>query len=125
MYSYIGGIIRGEQGHLIEIGGVSDHIHVLAGLSPTIAVSDMLKRIKAKSSKWINEEKKATARFHWQSGYGAFTVSRSQVSVLRQYIQNQEIHHRERAFEDEFVSLLQRHGISYDPRYLFESEHHG
>jgi REP element-mobilizing transposase RayT len=75
LYSYIGGIIRGERGHLIEIGGMPDHLHILAGIPPTIAVSDMRKRIKAKSSKWANEQDKLAERFEWQVGCGAFSVS--------------------------------------------------
>ena len=124
LYRYIGGIIRGEKGHLVEIGGVADHIHILAGFSPTIAVSDMLKRIKAKSSKWMNAENKTRVKFQWQTGYAAFTVSQSRIPALRQYIHDQEIHHRKRSFQDEFLALLERHGISYDPRFVFEGEHH-
>jgi REP element-mobilizing transposase RayT len=115
LYSYIGGIIRGENGHLIEICGTSDHIHILAGFNPSIAVSDMVKRIKGNSSKWLNEEK--TTRFRWQPGYGAFTVSH--------YIATQEEHHKKKTFEEEFISLLERHGIAYDPMFVFETDHHG
>ncbi|MDA0838859.1 MAG: IS200/IS605 family transposase [Planctomycetota bacterium] len=125
LYSYIGGIVRGENGHLIEIGGTADHIHVLAGFSPTIAVSEMVKRIKAKSSKWLNEEQKSLTKFNWQAGYGAFTVSQSQIQTVRRYIETQEEHHKKKTFEEEFISLLERHGITYDPKYVFETEHHG
>jgi REP element-mobilizing transposase RayT len=125
LYAYIGGIIRGEKGHVIEIGGMPDHIHILTGFSPTIAVSDMLRRIKAKSSKWANAEKNLAARFEWQSGYGAFTVSQSQIPAVRKYIREQEEHHRHRTFKDEFVDMLERHGIEFDPQYVFEREHVG
>ncbi len=125
LYSYIGGIIRGEKGNLLEIGGIEDHIHILAGFSPTIAVSDMLKRIKGNSSKWINDEKKTENRFEWQAGYGAFTVSQSQIPVVRQYIQRQDEHHKTLSFEDEFQAILKRHNIDYDPKYVFETEHVG
>ena len=73
LFAYIGGIIRGEKGHLIDIGGTPDHVHILAGFRPTIAVSEMLQHIKGNSSKWINSEKRRQARFEWQAGYGAFT----------------------------------------------------
>ena len=94
LYSYIGGIIRGEKGSLLEIGGVEDHIHLLTGFRPTTTVSDMLKLIKGKSSKWINEERKTKSRFGWQAGYGAFTVFQSQIPIVRRYIQGQVEHHK-------------------------------
>ena len=125
LYRYIGGIIRGEKGSLVEIGGIEDHLHILAGFSPSIAVSDMLKRIKANSSKWINDQKKTLTRFEWQAGYGAFTVSQSQVSVVARYIRRQEEHHKTISFEDEFRTILERHNIRYDPRFTFETEHVG
>lgn len=125
LYSYIGGIIRGEKGNLVQIGGVEDHIHILAGFSPTIAVSDMLKRIKGNSSKWINDERKTKSRFEWQAGYGAFTVSHSQIPIVRRYIHTQEEHHRKLTFKDEFLAILKRHNIEYDHKYVFEAEHVG
>ena len=125
LYPYIGGIIRGEKGQLLEIGGTSDHLHILAGFHPAVAVSYMLQHIKGNSSKWINEQKVRPNRFEWQSGYGAFTVSQSQVPAVRQYIQQQEEHHRKQTFKDEFLAMLKRHQIEYDPKYVFESEHVG
>jgi REP element-mobilizing transposase RayT len=125
LYAYIGGIIRGEKGSLIEIGGMPDHIHILAGFSPAVSVSDMLRRIKGNSSKWANEQHNFVDRFEWQTGYGAFTVSHSQAPSVSEYIRNQEEHHRRRSFKDEFRSLLIRHGIQFEERYLFEDEHVG
>jgi putative transposase len=125
LYRYIGGIMRGEKGSLLEIGGIEDHVHILAGFSPTISVSDMLKRIKGNSSKWINDEKKTPRRFQWQAGYGAFTVSQSQLSVVSQYIQGQDEHHKRLSFKEEFLAMLTRHNIDYDPMYVFETEHVG
>ncbi len=125
LYSYIGGIIRSEKGYLLEIGGIADHIHILAGFSPAVAVAEMLRHIKAGSSKWLNERNDLTERFKWQTGYGAFTVSQSQVPVVRRYIQGQEEHHRVRSFEDEYRELLERHGIEFEERYLFDDENHG
>lgn len=125
LYPYIGGVIRGEKGQLLEIGGMADHVHILAGFHPTVAVSLMLQYIKGSSSKWINEERKSQERFEWQAGYGAFTVSRSLMSAVRQYIQQQEEHHQKLCFKDEFLAFLKRHDIDYDPKYVFETEHAG
>ncbi len=94
LYEYIGGIIRAKSGHLIEIGGVEDHVHLLANLSPTKSISDTIREIKANSSKWRNEFPDNTGRFEWQKGYGAFTVSYSQIESVRHYIRNQREHHR-------------------------------
>ncbi len=125
LYEYIGGIIRAKQGHLIEIGGVADHIHVLTGMPPTITVSDFVRDLKANSARWLNELNVIDQRFEWQKGYGAFTVSYSQVEQVRQYIQNQQEHHRVTTFAQEYVLMLERHGIEFERRYLFEGEHHG
>src|SRR5436309_15874103 len=81
LYKYIGGIIRGERGAMLEIGGVADHVHILAKFRADVSVAEMLRRIKSNSSKWMNDEQKTRFRFAWQVGYGAFTVSQSQVEV--------------------------------------------
>ena len=120
LYRYIGGIIRAEGGIQLEIGGVSDHVHILTKIKPAIAVSEMLAKIKANSSKWLNDHKMKMRKFGWQEGYGAFTVSESQAQSVREYIRNQPEHHRKQTFQEEFVALLERHGIEYDPRYLWD-----
>ncbi len=125
LYEYIGGIIRGQNGHLIEIGGVEGHVHLLANLSPANSVSDSIRGIKANSSKWVNELAEVLDRFEWQKGYGAFTVSFSQIELLRRYIRNQREHHRVRSFEEEYIEFLQRHNIPFERKWLFEDEHHG
>jgi putative transposase len=125
LYEYVGGIIRSKKGHLIEIGGVEDHLHLLVNLSPTISVSDAIRDIKANASKWVNDLPTYRSRFEWQKGYGAFTVSYSQIDRLRRYIQNQRDHHRTTTFAEEYIELLKRHGIEFDPKFLFEAEHHG
>jgi REP element-mobilizing transposase RayT len=122
LYGYVGGIIREHKGTLLCMGGVQDHVHLLAKLSPTIAISDMLRLIKANSSKMINETLRPRIPFEWQSGYAAFSVSGSQFSTVKQYILNQESHHRRKSFQDEFIQLLERHNISYDLRYVFDQE---
>jgi REP element-mobilizing transposase RayT len=125
LYGYIGGIIREEKGILLTAGGMSDHIHLLAKLPPTIAVSDMLRLIKADSSKWLNERDDVGGTFEWQTGYAAFSVSESQVPRVRGYIQTQEEHHRRQAFKDEYLGLLRKHHIEFDERYVFDEEHIG
>jgi putative transposase len=119
LYHYIGGIIRAEGGTQLEIGGIDDHVHILAKLKPAVAVSDALRLIKANSSKWANEGKSKT-RFAWQEGFAAFSVSESQVETVSQYIRNQEEHHRGKTYQQEFVELLDRHGVEYDPKYLWD-----
>ncbi len=125
LYEYIGGIIRAKNGHLIEIGGVTDHVHIATHLSPKFAVSDVIRDIKGSSSMWMNSEKLAQGHFEWQKGYGAFTVSHSNLDSVQRYIQNQEEHHRRRTFEDEYIEFLNRHQIAFKREYLFEEEHHG
>jgi putative transposase len=120
LYSYIGGIVRGESGTLLEIGGMPDHVHLLVKLNPTKSVSEMLNRIKAKSSKWVNEENTRSRSFGWKDGYGAFSVSESQVESIRRYIQDQEKHHRRQSFQDEFRALLEKHGIEFEERYFLD-----
>jgi putative transposase len=125
LYKYIGGIIRAQNNHLIEIGGIEDHIHLLANLSPTKSISDTIREIKSNASKWSNELPDQTSRFEWQKGYGAFTVSHSQIESVRHYIQNQREHHLTKTFEEEYIKFLELHDIAFEHRYLFEAEHYG
>ncbi len=120
LYPYIGGIIRGEKGRMLKIGGTNNHIHILARFSPAISVSEMLRHIKGNSSKWINKEKKSHARFEWQRGYAAFSVSESACETVSQYIENQEKHHKKMSFQEEFLLLLKKHNVEYDERYLWD-----
>ena len=122
LFGYVGGIIRENKGTLLCMGGVNDHVHLLAKLSPTIALSDMLRLIKTNSSKMVNEQIKPKAPVEWQTGYGAFSVSESQVGKVRAYVLNQEKHHRNKTFQEEFIGMLERHQIQYDPKYVFEQE---
>jgi REP element-mobilizing transposase RayT len=120
LYRYIGGIIRAEGGVSLEIGGTKDHLHLLAKFKPATSVSEMLGRIKANSSKWANENKMKLRKFGWQEGYGAFSVSESQVPAVTNYIRDQEEHHRKQTFQEEYVVLLKKHGIEYDEKYLWD-----
>ncbi len=118
LYEYVGGIVRGEGGCLLEIGGVSDHVHLLARFKSDNSVAEMVRLIKANSSKWMNEENRGAGRFSWQAGYGAFSVSESQVPTVQQYIRGQHKHHAKATFQEELVALLKKHQVDYDPRYL-------
>ena len=120
LYPYIGGIIREEKGKLLKIGGTLNHVHILARFSASVSVSEMLRRIKGSSSKWVNESSNGTSHFAWQRGYGAFSVSESSVENVISYIENQEEHHRKITFEGEFLLLLQKHGIPYDEKYIWD-----
>ena len=118
-HEYLGGAIREEGGTPLMVNGTSDHVHILAGLRQDKAVSDVLRNVKANSSGWIHRTFPNAAQFSWQPGYGAFTVSASQVDKALQYIAHQEEHHRQQSFEEEFVGLLKAHGVTFDPRYLW------
>ena len=120
LYGYIGGIIRDKKGCLIEIDGTSDHIHIVARFTPAMPVSDMLKEIKGGSSRWTNLQQETGPRFAWQAGYAAFSVSPSQLEAVRRYVRNQEAHHKKMTFKEELVKLLEKHGIEFDERYLFD-----
>jgi putative transposase len=120
LYAYVGGIIRGEGGALLEVGGMPDHVHLLTKLKSDMPVATMVRLAKSRSSKWVNEASGAKSSFRWQVGYGAFSVSESQVGKIRRYIQNQEIHHAQVPFKDELIGLLKKHRIEYDERYVFD-----
>jgi putative transposase len=118
LYPYLGGVIRGEKGSLMEIGGIADHVHLLVRFGAAVAVSEMVKRIKGNSSHWMSQE--LGVWFAWQIGYGAFTVSESQVAAVRKYIQRQEEHHKRVSFKDELISLLRKHRIEFAEDDLLE-----
>lgn len=117
LYDYFGGTVRGLGGIQIEIGGISDHLHILLKLKPTIKFSDFMRELKSNTSKWANEI--TNGRFEWQDGYGAFTIGESQIENVRRYIQNQEKHHRRISFEEEFKELLRKSGIDFDEKFLW------
>jgi len=120
LHPYIGGIIRDIGGEPIEIGDVADHVHLLAKLPASISVADALRLIKTNSSKWAGERLDLVRAFAWQTGYSAFTVSKSQVLTVRKYIQNQEKHHRKKTFKQGLVLLLEKNEIGYDRRFLWD-----
>ena len=118
LHSYMGGIVKGLNGVPVTIGGVEDHVHLLVGLRATHRLSDVLKEVKGSSSLWVHEELKIR-QFAWQEGYGAFTVSASQIEPVRAYIDNQEAHHHKKTFQDEYLEFLEAYGIEYDEKYLW------
>lgn len=119
LYAYISAILLRHGCFLLSGGGVADHIHLLVRMSPAVSVSHIIREVKAGSSSWARQRRRAAGRFRWQAGYGAFTVSRSELQEVRAYIANQETHHRRFDFRNEFVSLLRQHGIEHDERYLW------
>jgi putative transposase len=119
LYSYLGGLTRELKGKAYGINGTADHVHMLVNLPPTISVSDALRFIKSNSSGWVHD-KWPRRPFAWQPGYGAFSVSKSNVAGVLRYIENQEAHHRRVSFKEEFISFLRANEIEYDERYLWE-----
>lgn len=119
LYEYIGGIIRNKGGIMLEIGGISDHLHVLAKLRPDNSLSNILRDLKANSTGWMHKVFPEMKDFSWQNGYGAFTVSASQVEKVRQYIIKQEQHHAKISFKEEFIKLLRANQIEFDEKYLW------
>ncbi len=99
---------------------MADHLHVVVQFGPDVSVSAMVRLAKANSSKWANQRSGRAGQFAWQRGYGAFTVSLSQLAAVRRYVRGQEEHHRKRTFQEEFVGFLHRHGIEFDERYLWD-----
>ncbi len=118
--AYIVGILRQLECPSILINSVADHVHILCCLSRTLALAKAVEEVKKGSSKWLKTKAAALRNFHWQNGYGAFSVSQSSVDEVRRYIANQEEHHRRVTFEEEFRAFLDRHGVAYDERYVWD-----
>lgn len=117
---YICGIISNNKCKPLAIWCNPDHAHILLGLHPTVAVSNITRDIKSSSSKFINEKKWVVGKFAWQDGFGSFTYSKSQIDNVVKYILNQPVHHKRRTFKEEYLDILQKNDIDYDERYLFE-----
>lgn len=120
LYKYITGIVTNENQKLIVINGMPDHIHILIGLKPNKALSDLVRDIKANSSRFINEKRWINGKFEWQSGFGAFTYGHSQLTNVINYIQNQEEHHKTKTFREEYIGFLKAFEIDYKDEYVFE-----
>ena len=120
LYPYIGGIIRAEKGMLYDIGGVEDHIHMYLRWRPDGSVSDLLRTVKARSSKWVHETFPALREFAWQEGYSVVSVSKSQEEAVKKYIAGQAEHHKKIDFKSELLRILRAHGIEFDERFVFD-----
>lgn len=119
LFAYMGGIVRELHGAARIINRIDDHAHALLSLPADLSVSECLRVVKTNSSRWVHEKFPDREKFGWQTWFGAFAVSASNESAVVQYIQDQEQHHRKMTFEEEFKVLLQKHGIAFDPRYLW------
>ena len=120
LYKYIAGIVTNQGQKLISINGMSDHVHILIGLRPAMALADLVREIKADSTNFINKKKWVRGRFSWQEGYGAFSYGHSQLDAIIRYIQNQEKHHRRRSFKDEYLAWLKKFEIPFEEKYVFK-----
>jgi|SRR5579859_1069045 len=120
LHAYLGGLTRELKGKALAINGMEEHVHRLVSLPPTIAVSDALRFIKANSYKWVHEKWPKRSAFAWQLGYGAFSVSKSIVPEVVDYIRRQEEHHPQFNYKQEFLGLLRKHGVEYDERYVWD-----
>ena len=120
LQKYITGIVSAQRQKLIAINNMPDHLHLLVGLRPDAALSDLVRDVKAGSSKFINEKRWVIGRFSWQEGFGAFSYSRSQLDTVIHYVQNQQKHHAKQTFRDEYVELLEKFEVEYDGRYIFK-----
>ena len=120
LHKYITGIVRNENHKLIAINSVPDHIHMLIGLKPDTALSDLVRDVKANSSRFVNEKKWVRGKFNWQEGFGAFSYSHSELNSVVKYIQNQEKHHSKKTFREEYDAMLKAFQIEYNEKYVFE-----
>jgi putative transposase len=120
LQKYITGIVRNRDQKMLSVFSMPDHTHLLVSLKPSIAVSDLVRDVKADASNFINEKKWFHGKFNWQEGFGAFSYSRGELDSMIKYVLNQEIHHRKTTFREEYVEFLKKFGIDYDQKYLFE-----
>jgi putative transposase len=120
LHKYITGIVQNRDQKMLSIFCMPDHTHILVGLKPSISISDLVRDIKAGSSKFISDNNLVNGKFNWQEGFGAFSYSKSQIDTVIKYILNQEIHHKKRTFKEEYLNFLKKFEIKYDEKYLFE-----
>lgn len=120
LHKYITGIIQNRNQKLLAIFAMPDHVHVLVGMNSSVSIAELTRDIKAGSSKFINDNHWVVGKFSWQEGYGAFSYSKNQISIIINYILNQEQHHAQISFRDEYINLLKEFDIPYDEKYLFE-----
>jgi putative transposase len=119
LYPYVGAICRTNESPLLVVGGTSNHLYLLISMSKNLALSRLIMDVKKDSSKWIKTKGPRFAGFHWQDGYGAFSLGESQLETARRYIGAQKVKHQSMTFQDEFVALLEKYGVPYDSRYVW------
>ena len=122
LQKFITGIVSGQDQKMIAINNMPDHLHMLVGLRPDSLLSDLVRDVKAGSSKFIKEKRWVAGRFSWQEGFGAFSYSRSQLGTVIRYIENQQQHHAKKSFREEYVELLEKFGVDYDAKYIFKTD---
>jgi|ERR1043166_127269 REP element-mobilizing transposase RayT len=120
LHKYITGIVKNQGQKLIVVSSMPDHLHILIGLKPSMALADLVRDIKADSSTYVNKNKWIQGKFAWQEGYGAFSYGHSQLDMIIRYIQNQEKHHQQSSFRDEYLSLLRKFDIAFEDKYVFD-----
>ena len=120
LHKYIAGIIKGKNQKSIIVNGMPDHIHAFVGLTPTMAISDLVRDIKNNSTNFINDNRFVRGKFLWQGGFGAFSYSHSQIERVYNYILNQEKHHRKKTFKEEYLGFLKKYEIEFNEKYLFD-----
>jgi putative transposase len=118
IHTYLGGIVKGQGGVGLAVGGISDHVHILASLEATHRLCDVMREVKGDSSRWIKQTF-GLPKFAWQEGYGGFTVSPPDLEKVRSYVLNQEKHHQKSTFKDEYLGMLRRGLVEFDDRYLW------
>ena len=119
LFAYIGGILRNHESGLLDAGGTTDHVHLLISQSKNIALSSLMKDVKKDSSSWIKTRDRRFRNFHWQDGYGAFSIGQTDIPELNKYIAGQKERHRKRTFQEELIAFLDEYGMTYDERYLW------
>ena len=120
LHPYLAVVLRDNGCPALQVGGVDDHVHLLFGLSRTLSIGQVVEIVKTSSSKWLKTKGPELAEFHWQGGYGAFSVSQSNADEVVRYIQSQETHHRTQTFQEEFRKFLERYQVAYDERYVWD-----
>ena len=120
LHQYITGIINNKKQKMMQINSMPDHIHILVGMTPDLALSDLVRDIKGSTTRFINRQRWVAEKFMWQEGFAAFSYSYSQLNTVITYIKNQEKHHSRTTFEDEYLELLKRFDVAYNPKYVFD-----
>jgi REP element-mobilizing transposase RayT len=120
LHAYLATVLRDNESQAFRIGGVDDHIHAACTLPRSMNQMDLVSLMKVSSSKWLKKQRGDFSQFHWQRGYGAFSISNSHLDKLLQYIDCQETHHKRMSFQEEFIELLKRYNLQYDERYVWD-----